>query len=69
MDGSFYTALARLMPPEFLVLVVIAVFVALLWHLRECSKRRKDIYERMGKSERLLHRIAGRLGVDDTSDD
>ena len=64
MDGSFYTALAKVMPPEFLVLLVLGLFAALLWHLRECSKRRQAIYERMAESERLLHRIAGKLGVD-----
>ena len=64
MDGSFYSKLAEVMPPELMVLFMCAILALVLYHLRECSKRRQAMYERMGKSERLLHRIAGKLGVD-----
>ena len=40
------------------------VAAALVWHLRECSRKRGEIYSEMRRMDRLLHKIAGKLNVD-----
>ena len=62
-----------------IVIVGLGMGGVIVWHLRECSRRRgdiygeikgmrEDIYGEIQRMDRLLHKIAGKFDVD-TSDD